>query len=343
MMGQKTVLGAFLLGVIMLLAWAAGGIAAELPRGKMTGGIAYELPVWFKNSFLEVRDDAAEAGAQNRHLLLFMHLADCPYCARLLDENFRQGETKDFLQQHFDVIAIDIRGSHAVEWLDGRSYTEKELADVLKVVGTPTLLFVDEQGKVVLRLNGYRQPGAFRQALEYVHGRHYLSETLAGYVERQNAGTAHPFRLHTKSAEMTDFEGYTKPLAVIFEDKDCTDCDEVYAKVLSHPDVQPELARFTVVRLDAYSTQPIIDLDGTKTTPKDWALRLNIAYRPGVVLFNEGKERARMEGMLYRFHFKELLRYVSGRHYQEYPATNQYNAARREELLKRGEVIDYSQ
>ena len=50
-----------------------------------------------------------------------------------------------------------------------------------------------------------------------------------------------------------------------------------------------------------------------------------------------------MEGMLYRFHFKELLRYVSGRHYHEYPSMSQYNAARREELLKRGEVIDYSQ
>jgi thioredoxin-related protein len=107
--------------------------------------------------------------------------------------------------------------------------------------------------------------------------------------------------------------------------------------------VQAELAKFKVVRLDAYSASPIVDIDGRKTTPREWARRLNIVYRPGVVFFNEGKERMRMDGMQYHYHFKELLRYVSGRHYRQHATFSSYNAARREELLQQGVVIDYSQ
>lgn len=333
------------LGTVMLLGAlvAAPAPAAQTSPGALKGGREYELPPWFKQSFLALRDDAKEAGAQGRHAMLFMHLKECPYCARLLDENFRTGATQKIIQQHFDVIAIDIRGDQTVEWLDGNSYTEQEVAQTLRVVATPTVIFLDADGKMVLKLNGYRRPESFRQALDYVRGRHYKTQTLASFLEARNHKPMYRFRAHPRFAAMTDFTNFRKPLAVMFEDKHCADCDEFHAKTLNHPEVQPELAAFTVVRLDAYSTQPIVDIDGNKTTPKHWAQRLNLSYRPGIVLFNEGREQARMDGMLYRFHFKEMLRYVSGKYYEQYPSRSAYNAARRQELLKQGVLIDYSQ
>lgn len=330
----------------LLLAAAMSGLpatAAETPRGRLAGGQAYDLPAWFKKSFLDLREDAKEAGERGRHAMLFMHLKECPYCARMLDENFRGGETKTFMQEHFDVVAIDIRGSSPVEWLDGKTYTEQELAAATKVVATPTVVFVDAQGKVVLRLNGYRHPSAFRVALDYVQGRHYRTQTLAAFAEKRSQGPVYELRSHPKYVDMTNFKGFRRPLAVIFEDRDCADCEEFHTKVFTHPEVQPEIEKYTVVRLDAHAATPIVDLEGRRTTPREWARRLALAYRPGIVLFNEGKERARMEGMLYRFHFKEMLRYVSGQYYHRYPTKSQYNAARREELLEQGVVIDYSQ
>ncbi len=307
------------------------------------GGQQYDLPGWFKNSFLVLNEDVEEAGQRGRHVLLFMHLDECPYCARLLKENFRRGETKDFAEKHFDVIGINIRGDRPVEWFDGKTYSERELAGNLKVKATPTLVFFDTKGKIVLQLNGYRKPAALRQALAYVHGKHYRTQTLAAFVEQQNKAAVYHFRKDPRFSDMTDFKGYAKPLAVIFEDKDCTDCDEFHAKVLNHAEVLPELAKFKVVRLDAYSDSPIVGIDGRKTTPKKWAQSLNLVYRPGIVFFNEGKERMRMDGMQYHYHFKELLRYVSGKYYPQYATFSLYNAARREELLSQGVVIDYSQ
>jgi hypothetical protein len=47
--------------------------------------------------------------------------------------------------------------------------------------------------------------------------------------------------------------------------------------------------------------------------------------------------------MLYRFHFKEALRYVSGGHYRRFENVSRYNAARRAELRAQGVDIDYSE
>jgi len=334
---------ALLLVFAVMVSSPHAAVGDEAPRGRLTGGVKYDLPGWFKKSFLVLSEDAEEAGQKGRHVLLFMHLAECPYCARLLDENFRSGDTKVFTEKNFDVIGIDIRGGNSVEWFDGNTYTESELARKLKTVATPTMVFIDAKGNTVLQINGYRKPATLRQVLEYVQGRHYQTQSLASYVEKQNKVAVYRFREDPRFSPMTDFKGYAQPLAVIFEDKDCADCEEFHAKVLSHAEVQPELAKFKVVRLDAYSTSPIINIEGRKTTPKEWAQRLNVIYRPGVVLFNEGKQRMRMDGMQYHYHFKELLRYVSGRYYRDYATFPSYNAARREELLSRGAVIDYSQ
>ena len=39
--------------------------AAEKKRGAYQGAMATEYPAWFKDSFLNLRDDIAEAKAQN--------------------------------------------------------------------------------------------------------------------------------------------------------------------------------------------------------------------------------------------------------------------------------------
>jgi thioredoxin-related protein len=310
--------------------------------GIMTGGQKYDMPDWFKMSFLDLKDDLKEANAQGRQIMLFLHLEECPYCARMLNENFREGAAREFIERHFDVIGIDVRGSRTVNWVDGHEYTELTLAKMLKVYATPTIIFIDPEGRTALRLDGFRKRPAFRQALECVQQKAYRQESLASFVAKQQQT---PYRLRAESMfrERTDFNNYRKPLAVMFEDKDCTDCDEFHDKVLKHPEVLSKLSRFTVVRLDVYSDQPITDIDGRRTTPKQWAERLGLTYRPGIVLFNEGKERARVDGMPYHFHFKELLRYVSGKNYKQYDSFSQYNAARRTELLQQGIDIDYTQ
>ena len=320
-----------------------GTALAETKPGQMTGGRAHEMPDWFKSSFLNFKDDVNDARKAGRHILVFMDLNDCPYCARTLDENFRQGDNMEFIRKNFDVIAVNIRGAGEVTWIDGATYTEQDLAHKLNVVGTPALVFLSPDGKKVLQLNGYRSPPTLRRALEYVHAKAYRNQSLAAYTEKKQATPVYKFREHPRFEKVTDFARYREPLAIIFEDKHCADCAGFHEKVLNHPDVLAELKPFRLVRLDAYADTPIVDLSGARTTPRAWAASLGLTHRPGVVLFNDGKEAARVEGRFYHFHFKEMLRFVSGRHYQRYDRFGAYLNDRQAELLKQGVNIDFAE
>lgn len=326
----------------LMLSWAAIAMA-ETPRGRATGGQAHALPDWFKPSFLNFKDDVEEARQAGRHVLVFMDLNDCPYCARTLDENFHRGDNMPYIREHFDVIAVNVRGDRDVTWIDGANYSEQALAAKFKVVGTPTLVFVNPDGDKVLQLNGYRTPATLRHALEFVHTQAYRKQTLADYIEARQKSPVYTFRAHPRFESVTDFANYRKPLVVIFEDRNCADCAGFHDKVLNHPAVLAELKPFRVVRLDAYANTPITDIGGMRTTPRRWATALKLTHRPGVVLFDEGREAARVEGRFYHFHFKEVLRFVSGKHYQRYDRFGAYLAERQPALLQQGVDIDFGE
>lgn len=326
---------------LLLITFLSSGLLNDLSArtGKITGGEASEMPDWFKTSFLEIDNDAKEAGEAGKHLMLYMHLENCPYCKRMLDENFLQGANKPFIQKHFDVIDINIRGSRSVEWGSGVIYNEKELAQELKVYATPAILFVNAKGQVVYRTNGYRSPERLRNVLQYVSEHQYGKMTLADYVA-QKRKVRYELKSHSAFETMTDFSRYGGPLAVIFEDPGCSDCAEFHQHTLQHPDVIKEMKGLKVVRLDTGSNETIIDPAGNKTTARKWAQSLKLDYRPGTVLFDAGKEVTRADSQLYHFHYKEMLRYVAKGLYFEYPGYLIYLSARQRELLSQGVDID---
>lgn len=331
--------------VLALLAALALALPAHGQRaeGRLKGGVAYALPPWFKQSFLDLREDVREARERGRHVLLFLHLDECPYCARMLEESFRRGANHDFLRAHFDVIALNVRGALEVTGTDGARFTERTFARHVKVFATPTLVFLDAGGGKALQLTGYRDPAALRQALEYVHGAAYRHQGFAEYLAARERPAVYALRAHPQFAARTDFKGYRKPLAVLFEDRACADCARFHERTLAHPDVIAEMKALLFVRLDAGSGERIVAPDGTATTPARWAKDLGLTYRPSLVLFDEGREVLRIDARLYHFHFKESLRYVSGGHYRRHPTVSAYNAARREELRRQGVDIDYSE
>jgi len=50
----------------------------------------HEKPAWFKESFLDLREDVAEASEDKKRVLLYFYQDGCPYCAKLLQDNLGQ-------------------------------------------------------------------------------------------------------------------------------------------------------------------------------------------------------------------------------------------------------------
>ncbi len=326
-----------------LILTVAGPAAADTTPGRLKGGEIYSLPSWFKSSFLDFRADVDEARQKGKHVMAFLHLDECPYCSRMLKESFAGGENREFMQKHFDVIGINIQGSLDVTWIDGATYTERALSRRLETFATPTIVFLDPDARKVLQLVGYRDPQTLRLALEYVQGKHYGSEPFAAWLAARNQPPVYALRSHPQFSAVTDFNGYTRPLAILFEDRRCADCARFHDRTLYRPDVMEETAKYLFVRLDADSEQPIVDPQGAMTTPAQWAKALKLSYRPAMVLFNEGREIYRIDWQLYHLHLREALRYVSGAHYRQFDTLSQYRAAYRAELMKKGIDVDFAE
>lgn len=310
--------------------------------GKITGGVSHEMPSWFTDSFLDINEDVEDAKSDDKNVMLFFHLNECPYCDAMLNENFRGGSTTEFIQNKYSVIAVNIKGDREITFNETTGITEKDISTQLKVQYTPTIVFINSEGKAVYRTNGYRSPTAFKHVLNYVDDKAYKKMKLSSYIDKQTKNTAavYSFTPHKSLQKVNFFKGYKKPVAILFEDKDCTDCDFLHKKVINQKEVVSELDKFLFVRLDAYSDDKIIDFNGESTTPRKWADELGLNYRPGIVLFDGMKEITRIDGKLYSFHFKEVFRYVSGKFYKKFPSYNAYLAVRQEELINKGTDID---
>lgn len=308
-------------------------------EGKVVGGIEHEMPDWFKESFLEIQEDIKEAADANKQVMLFFHLNNCPYCAKMLDDNFLQEPLKTYIQEHFDVIAINVKGDRQVQYSKERSFSEKELATDLEVTLTPTIIFINAENKTVARLNGYRSLAQFKPVLEYVANQVYKTESLSEYLAKQTSPTSYQLQPNILFQDRKDFSNIKTPLAVIFESTSCSDCSFLHDTLLNNPAIQGELKAFTVVRFAADDNTEITDVNGTKTTPKRWLQQLKLSYQPGLVLFAEGKEVTRLEAKLYNFHFQQLLNYVSSQGYKE-RSFPEHLGMRQEEQLKQGKTVN---
>ena len=337
--GGRIILASLLLVAVQVL------VADEEKIGSFSGAKPTTHPTWFKESFLDFEEDIAEAAAQGKRLVLYVYQSGCPYCNALVQHNFAQRDIAQTTQDYFDLVTINMWGDREVIQVGGQSFTEKTLAEALKVQFTPTLLFFNEAGKVVLRVNGYYPPDAFRSALEYARTHTNQSSSFNEFMStlpsvNRESGSLHnevffvppPFDLSARDG---------RPLAVFFEQSHCLECDTFHQKVLSQPIVRSQAEKLTAVQLDLWSDIPIVTPDGRSTTARKWARELDVGFAPTVVLFNaSGAEVVRLEAAFQTFHTQGIFRYVLDQSYEQQPSFQRYLSMHADELREQGYDVD---
>lgn len=311
-------------------------------EAKIIGASNHTIPSWFKDSFLDISEDIEEASEKNKHFMIFLDFEGCPYCSKMLKESFEEdNKTSQFIKTNFDVIELNVKGSKEITWIDGDIVTEKELTEKLKIQYSPTILIFSANKQIVARVNGYRNSVDFQYILDFVQTKKYEDMDLATYLNKIEKNEIYKLQTNKMFKDLSDLSKISTPLAVIFEDGSCTQCEHFHNKILTNKDVKDEFSKFIVVRVDANSNSEIITPQGVKTTPKEWANNLNLDYRPTVLLFDNKKLISTIDALLFPFHFKEVLRYVSGKHYVKYPNSYlDYLRVRQDELIKNGITIN---
>ena len=298
----------------------------ELEAGMVNPGYT-EKPAWFANSFLDIREDVSEAAAAGKRVLLYFYQDGCPYCKKLLDTNLALQDTVTKTRRHYEVVAINMWGDREVTDFEGELTTEKKFAQALRVMFTPTLLFLDEQGTVILRVNGYYPPHRFNAALDYgvtgTGSNPGFREYLAGVAPAPARGVLHQDPDYLPATAPLNARPGGRPLLVLFEQKDCAPCDELHLDILKRKESREQLARLDVVLLDMWSGEPVTRPDGKTGSALQWAQELGVQYAPSLVFFDAaGKEVFRTEAYLKAFHVQSSMDYVASQAYLEQPISS---------------------
>jgi len=279
-----------------------------------------KYPPWFKNSFLDLRQDLDQALASGKvGVMVFFGQKNCGYCAAFVNNNLEQEDISIYIQRNFDVIYLDIWGQRDVVDLDGDSFTEREYSILHNTNFTPSMMFLVAGRKNALLLRGYHGPYRFRAALRYVAEGFYKNLSFPDYVER--ADTSEKF----EQGELNERDFFTRPpyilsrsqiaadrpLLVMFESRDCHACDVMHSDPLRNPGVLERLKAFEVVQLDMQRETPLITPLGDHTNARNWAHRLGIAFAPTLVFFDEhGREIIRLDSVTKVVRMGRVLDYV---------------------------------
>ncbi|MCC6610010.1 MAG: thioredoxin fold domain-containing protein [Burkholderiales bacterium] len=331
---------------VLAVGLLAGGLLAG--SGAHAQGLssdANELPAWFAQTFLDLREDVRDAAKQGKRVMIYFHQNGCPYCAKLLSTNFTQKSIVDKARKHLAGIDVNIWGDREVTWLDGKAMTEKQFAAMLKVQFTPTLIFLDERGEVVVRLNGYYPPHRFEAVVDYVAGKKEREIPFSEYMKTAVKESASP-ELHAASffmkapLDLTRTPG-GKPLAVVFETPYCSGCDEMHKDGFTRQEVLEQIARFDVARVVLGSKSELVTPDGRKRAADAWARELDVAYTPSIVFFDDrGKEAFRIEAYLRPFHLAGSFDYVSSGGYRTEPSFQRFLQAKAERIQRSGGRVE---
>jgi thioredoxin-related protein len=288
-----------------------------------------QYPDWFKQSFLDLPADLQEALDDNKKgIILYFGQKRCAYCKMLLEVNFGLSDITTYTRRHFDIIPIDIWSTEEITTLTGETMTQRDYALGEKTNFTPSLIFIDANGKEALRLRGYYPPYQFRAALEYVADQHYRKEPFPDYLARGESGTAfEPGDLNEEdffippphNLDRSRFPGQ-RPLVVYFEQGNCHACDVLHGQPLRDPAINRLVREFDNVQLDIRAKTPVITPDGRKTDVRQWAKELGLFYTPSLLFFDEqGREIIRVDSVIRFYRLHNVINYITSRGYLNQP------------------------
>jgi thioredoxin-related protein len=303
-------------------------------------------PAWFKESFLDLRDDLADAlKAGKQGIMLFIGTRRCSYCKVFLDRVLGDTAIRQRVQSNYDVIGFEVFSDLEMFDVDGQAYRVNEFVTKMKATYTPTLIFYGKGNKRLLRIVGYYPPDKFTRVLDYLEGGLYLKEPLRDYlarterpspggsaemiVDRELFGQA-PYILDRRAAKGQ------RPLLVVFERGSCDACERLHRMVFSHAAIRKLISQYEAVQLDiSDSTARVITPAGERVTARQWYERLNLDYSPAMVFFDEaGHEVMRLDSETLRYRLEGILQLVLEKAYEKDAQLQRWRAAKAIEAMR---------
>lgn len=150
-----------------------GGNKADIQQAESLDKESY---AGLEDTFLDTKTIRTQ---QDKIALLIFGKNNCVYCDKIKDDIKANSELKAFLQAHFLPYYINTSYTkiHALHFTDStQELSTNALMDTYvksAMRPTPTLVFLDTQGKSVFELPGYVNPKVLLHILEYIQSKQW--------------------------------------------------------------------------------------------------------------------------------------------------------------------------
>lgn len=182
----------------------SGPIEPKVAAREADDGLFHQS--WEVTSFLNLRDDFAEAQAAGKRFAVVFEQRGCIYCRKMHTEVLAQRYINDYVRENFAIVQLDLFGAREVTDFDGRTMSEAKLAERWGVMFTPTVVFLKDElpadkaawgGPLeVTRMSLGFGPATFYDLFVWVRAKVYEQDRnfqrfhIARMAERAKAGTA---------------------------------------------------------------------------------------------------------------------------------------------------------
>lgn len=132
-----------------------------------------------------------KASQTDKKVFIFAEAQWCGYCQKMYDNTFPETSVQDSLAKYFHPVRIDIESDQKVQFND-QQYTQKKLAKKLRVTATPTMIFLDPEGKILGTQPGYLPPRVLDKLLTYVGLELFNTLQFKAYLEQHGVSLTNP-------------------------------------------------------------------------------------------------------------------------------------------------------
>ena len=159
---------------LLLLAALVAPLAAQAQHDASI--VPDDAPDW-----VSLETAIADAQASDKLILVYGYAAWCGFCVRFDREVFTDDAVQAYVDEHFAPTRLDLEDTTTVQFFDA-SVTGVQLGRAMGISGTPTSVFVDNDGSMITKLPNLVSPEFYLKALEYVNRRLYEEMSFEDFV-----------------------------------------------------------------------------------------------------------------------------------------------------------------
>lgn len=124
-----------------------------------------------------------EAQKTNKNLFVYFGRFGCGYCAKVNHETFIDPKLHKLYTEHYVLVYVDAESGDRLTLPNGERLSGMELGARLNVFSTPVFIYMDPQGKQILRAPGYKTVKDFVDFDRYVQGGFYRTQTINEFLK----------------------------------------------------------------------------------------------------------------------------------------------------------------